>query len=509
MGMVFLTFALNPGHQSIAKEVKIGYDPDRPGELPSDLLSLAPDRFVLINHYKQRFYFIDDTGRSVEPVSIAIPEDFSISSELPHQVITYPDRVDVLDSLHSRKISFPRSSSRGGQLPTTVTAIDMSDDERKMSLEFIRNTGASATSRFKDSGHRLINLRVRALGPGYLMSVVPIGQDGNGIWYSLAREVHIVDGKISVRMTAGRHQQGRRTLIVDLPVKCFDRFPVGSYVTPTPDGKIAYIFDTRSGNKNKLDVVIKELGETPKTRLPVDFDCRQASPNTEVADFGTNVDDDFVELRDMPTELSVNDRIILNRRPSIQKMKSIIGHYLKTKFMVTEDNYGGQSTCSLSDPWARPYSIKRELINKEETMPMPYAWGRSDSPTEFVKSISRANPSRIGNVCSKAKSSLSNTAGVDCSGLVSNIWGFPHKRDSETIQKRFTTPIQGFNEISFGDIYNLPKKHVRMHMDSIDNKEVGGLIGTIESTTACGGVCQRALYIENFEGYYMLRQKGR
>jgi hypothetical protein len=151
------------------------------------------------------------------------------------------------------------------------------------------------------------------------------------------------------------------------------------------------------------------------------------------------------------------------------------------------------------------------MIGHDLFIPMPYGWGNKDSPIQFVDRITNsANASWVGNICTNKGGGLgTRTAGVDCSGLVSNVWGIEPSSTFELQRTAISESISDINKMRFGDIYNAPGDHVRMHLGWIRDPREGDLIRVVESTTACDGVCVRNLQVDHFNGFWLRRQKGR
>jgi hypothetical protein len=137
---------------------------------------------------------------------------------------------------------------------------------------------------------------------------------------------------------------------------------------------------------------------------------------------------------------------------------------------------------------------------------MPYGWGNKDTPEEFVRRVSGDSPALLGNICTKGEGLGNRTAGIDCSGFVSHVWSI--EPTSTVGLQDVTKPINGLNKMRFGDVYNKPGDHVRIHLWTVNDKVVGGLVQIAEATTACEGVCIRNLQIDQFDGFLLRRRNG-
>jgi hypothetical protein len=500
----YVLYVHSAASQSTLERLAInGYDPDRSGQPASDLISLAPDRFAVVDQVRHRFDFVDDSGRP-SGNSIEMPPAFKLS-----RVVNYVKTVELVDVEDNKKIVWPRTIALGSSSPNAAIVQDIPlSDPSKLEATFVRHTPARVSSKITDAAGTAINLMVRALGPGYMMSVVNLGQDAEGRQYTLAREVHMEGGKISVRETAGRHgPEGRRTDVADIPVSCFAKVPTGAYVTPTPDGKIAYLLTLEYHQKRKLNLVLSEMHSEPPGRGSVQFDCSDHSLSAQSID-RVNVDDDFADTKDTPRVASKGARPA-GPSPTLKAMWTLITQYAAVKFRVDSANFGAPSDENCAGPEAgftRPRSINASMMGQVVTLPMPYGWGNNDSPEEFVRRVNSESPPLIGNICTKGDGLRDRTAGTDCSGFVSHVWSV-EPTTTAGLQSD-SGQIDGLDQMRFGDIYNKPNDHARIHLQSISNKVVGGMIQTAESTTACEGICIRNLQIDQFDGFFLRRRLG-
>ena len=485
------------------------YDPDRPGQSASDLVSLAPDRFIIADHVLHRFYVIDASGRELS--NFAMPPGFRVK-----RVATFPDRVELLDLERSKKIVWSRSNSSGATPPSSAPEQDLSGkDPARLAAAFVRNTAARVTSIVPDASGKESKLSARSVGVGYMMSITYIGQDAAGIRYSLAREVDVKDGQLFVRLSAASHDStGKRMNMVEIALACMAKVPAGSYVTPTPDGRIAYLLTTKRGGKRQLNLVVSDLRPAPATRRDAVIDCRDEYLRPHPIE-RKEVTDDFTADGDIADHDSADTPAAQLRLPSKSEMRRTISSYLNIRIPVTNANYGPPNDVCPADGktpgFTRPRTIHASMIGRDATIPMPYGWGNKDTPKQFLDRIIAAeNASWIGNICTNRGGGLGRrTAGVDCSGLVSNVWGIAPRSTSELQEAAVSRPVADISRMRFGDIYNAPGDHVRLHLRLVTDAHEGDIIRTVESTTACEGVCIHNLHIDHFNGFWLRRQSGR
>ncbi|MBE0476383.1 MAG: hypothetical protein IBX62_04705 [Coriobacteriia bacterium] len=86
---------------------------------------------------------------------------------------------------------------------------------------------------------------------------------------------------------------------------------------------------------------------------------------------------------------------------------------------------------------------------------VPYCWGGFDLPTTFNRAMKDGKDA--GDVNTSGTSKRSCTAGVDCSGFVSRLWGLGTKQSTTTL-KNFSYPISR-TSMKCADLYLRPGSH--------------------------------------------------
>jgi hypothetical protein len=137
---------------------------------------------------------------------------------------------------------------------------------------------------------------------------------------------------------------------------------------------------------------------------------------------------------------------------------------------------------------------------------VPYDWGGRDSLERFDDKIKRGFiAGNIGGTFWSADSRRV-TAGVDCSGLVSNVWHLDHHAGTSELPD-LTEPVARLDRMRVGDVLLLPDRHVALYREQVDLDGASIGIRVTEAASRCGAVCDSVYEIDHFQGY-MLRRFG-
>jgi hypothetical protein len=124
--------------------------------------------------------------------------------------------------------------------------------------------------------------------------------------------------------------------------------------------------------------------------------------------------------------------------------------------------------------------------------------------------LSAPRPALAGDVCTCRDDRyngcmVAQSAGVDCSGLVSRAWGLPeHKGTTQLAQMAADLP--DMFHLKPGDILNRPGSHVRLFVRFEPGPEVR--LRTLESAVSCGGVCERVYTPAQLASYRPMRLRN-
>jgi hypothetical protein len=153
-----------------------------------------------------------------------------------------------------------------------------------------------------------------------------------------------------------------------------------------------------------------------------------------------------------------------------------------------------------------PPSEQERLRTPVAMRGVPYDWGGSDSLERFEDKIKRGFIA--GNIGGTfwAAGSRRVTAGVDCSGLVSNVWHLDHHAGTSELAD-LTEPVARLDRMRVGDVLLLPDHHVALYREQVDLDGASIGIRVTEAASRCGAVCDSIYEIDHFQDY-MLRRFG-
>jgi hypothetical protein len=187
--------------------------------------------------------------------------------------------------------------------------------------------------------------------------------------------------------------------------------------------------------------------------------------------------------------------------------------YLNINWTMRAENFsrqGIENRCSKQEGkyWQRPGRFTQASIGKTFG-PMPYHWGGADTPATFLLKLSQNH--LAGSVCTCREPkydycTVSEAAGVDCSGFISGCWGIPKHGTSNLNQ--VATPLNGLSKLQAGDALNKAGSHVRLFVRF--KPGAAQVFEVIESATnvRCEGVCRNEYTADQLSGYQPIRFKG-
>jgi hypothetical protein len=158
------------------------------------------------------------------------------------------------------------------------------------------------------------------------------------------------------------------------------------------------------------------------------------------------------------------------------------------------------------------YEKPRHLQAANATVGLPYAWGCTDTPAQFDQNLAAVPKLMIGNIndgpCrTKEPDYQRKVAGIDCSGLVSNVFAIDrfitrglYNDYSEGRKGVRLASVRSVDQITVGDIVNQPNSHVRL-IKAAHSTPSGILLEVVEAASICGGVCHRLLPLAIHDRY--------
>jgi hypothetical protein len=137
---------------------------------------------------------------------------------------------------------------------------------------------------------------------------------------------------------------------------------------------------------------------------------------------------------------------------------------------------------------------------------LPYDWGGSDSIKTFDNKLARGF--LAGNIGATfwGGDHYSVTAGVDCSGLVKNVWELDDHILTADLPKA-TTGLTELNQMRIGDVFLLAGHHVVLFREQVKPDGASLALKVTEASSRCGSVCDSLYEIDFLHGYKLRRRK--
>ncbi|HCX3504811.1 TPA: hypothetical protein OZL71_001263 [Legionella pneumophila] len=180
-----------------------------------------------------------------------------------------------------------------------------------------------------------------------------------------------------------------------------------------------------------------------------------------------------------------NSKTPLNLQPQIWNLLHDVPCQSRTDMFLRAIQYLYNYQCYLSqsienDSSCQGRTIPPYLVGNESQclFSVSYSWGGFDSVDSFREKITRI---KAGNVNTAIAPLPSCTAGVDCSGFISNIWGLKTKWNTSQIFEK-TSPIY-VEWMKTGDVFVKPGNHVILFVGTINDE-----LSTLESVVRPGKV---------------------
>jgi hypothetical protein len=370
-------------------------------------------------------------------------------------------------------------------------------------------------------------LRIPAIGPYYVASARELERFGDGRRYVLWKEFYMSEPppgeaderRVKVNVYVGRFERdGTLSGIAALPIAVMSR--VGfDYASILPDGTIALlasivtdgkpgpfkIYDLAFQTPSPYLVALQKAAGAPRhwatAPAPADiFPVTEAKPvaiATAWAGRGSGAD----TTDDKP--------------PARSQMRREMDAYRDHRWTLGEANRrnpcsalvvpGLEFECRNNQRFVVPAEQLR-LRTPVAMRGVPYDWGGNDSLERFDDKIKRGFVA--GNIGGTFWSAGSRrvTAGVDCSGLVSNVWHLDHHAGTYELPE-LTQPVDQLHHMHIGDLLLLPDHHVALYREQVDLDGASIGIRVTEAGSRCGAVCDSVYEIDHFEDYMLRRFK--
>ncbi|WP_171168109.1 hypothetical protein [Ruegeria sp. HKCCA0370] len=145
---------------------------------------------------------------------------------------------------------------------------------------------------------------------------------------------------------------------------------------------------------------------------------------------------------------------------------------------------------------------------------VPYAWGKYDSISGYREKV--ASGSLAGDICTNFRYGelngggtcsgncvIKESAGVDCSGFVTRVWGIGSQKYGTSTLSQISSKLESKSELRPGDILLKAGSHVYIFLAVGKDKPIRFQV--IDASVSKGGVAQRVLRETNLAGYLPYR----
>jgi hypothetical protein len=372
-------------------------------------------------------------------------------------------------------------------------------------------------------------LPIRAIGPYYVASARELERFSDGRRYVLWKEFYMSEPppgepderRIKVNVYVGRFERdGTLSGIAALPIAVMSR--VGfDYATILPDGTIALLASIVTDGKPGPFKIYQLAFARPSPYLAA---LQKAVGRARHWAYAPLPADIFPTAEPKPGVVAAIGAVRASRAdtteekhpaPPRAEMRRQMDAYRDHRWTLAEANRrnpcsaiimpGVEVDCRNQQRFVVP--SEQERLRTPVTMRgVPYDWGGSDSLERFDDKIKRGFIA--GNIGGTFWSTGYRrvTAGVDCSGLVSNVWHLDYHVGTTELPE-LSEPVAQLNRMRIGDVLLLPDHHVALYREQVDLDGASIGIRVTEAASRCGAVCDSVYEIDHFEDYMLRRFK--
>jgi hypothetical protein len=437
----------------------------------------------------------------------------------PWRLVRQPDKVIIISEDEKSRIEVPRDETKW---PQQFVANDHDKADPRFRMPRVQRTRSGLTL-VAGGGQRALS--VKAIGPNYLASVRELERVGNGRRYVLWKEQYFADEddprakKIQVDVYVGAYDKnGKLAGLARIDRASMNRIGF-DYVTILPDGTFALLASIKSGNfkiyGGKFEQpsrLIARLQQQKGRQNYWAFSPQPAALSEVIARSDTNI----VESGDNTAQpVSATPVPTAKAPPTRADYVAAMDAYRDETWTLIDKNR--RSPCegvivdgiSMSCPqksrfvWP-PREVKQPYPNPMKGL--PYDWGGADSIPEFKTRLERGYAA--GNIGGTfwADGAERVTAGVDCSGFVSNVWKLATHIPTSKLDG-FTTPVAELDKMRVGDALLLKGVHVVLYREQVMPDGASLYLRVTEATSRCGAVCDSVYEIDYFQDYTLRRRK--
>jgi hypothetical protein len=467
----------------------------------------------------------------------------------PWRLVRQPDKVIIISEGEKSRIEVPRDENTW---PQQFVATDNDKADPRFRMPRVKRMRSGLTLL---ADGKLRALSVKAIGPNYLASLRELDRVGNGRRYLLWKEQYFADDendpsvkKIQVDVYVGEFDKnGKLSGLARIDRASMNRIGF-DYVTILPNRTFAllasmkakegeenpdYRFKIYSGKFERPSKLIASLqqphyvqhygnvraGHYRKSR-PNYLRARYAFPpppsslsesiapgDTKVIDTGG--DDVKQPVSDAPVFMA-------KAPPPRADYAAAMDAYRDETWTLIDKNLrnpcdgviveGIHVSCPRKSRFVSPFREFRQPY-PNPMKGLPYDWGGADSIAEFKTRLERGYAAgNIGGTFWTPQEAPHATTGIDCSGLVSNVWKLGRHIPTSKLND-FTIPVAELNKMRVGDALLLAGVHVVLYREQVMPDGASLYLRVTEATSRCGAVCDSIYEIDYFQDYTLRRRK--
>jgi hypothetical protein len=514
--VVFALLALGQSPASGFTEIEIRKDRDGAG--PSHIFHLHENVVAVVDPLDGAISAYGDAQ------STALNTAFMPAGFRPGRLVRQPASVVIISEDGQWRIDVGRDESKWPP-EFAATAHDGKDAAYRIP-PVVRTRSGLTLKAFRGEGA----LAIRAIGPYYLASARELDRIGDGRRYLLWKEYYLSEPppdqpderRIKVNVYVGRFEKDRRLSgIAPLPLAAMSRIGF-DYATIMPDGTIALLASLISFDTPGPFKVYRLAFQAPSAYL---VRLQAAAGRARHWTFPPPLSDMFPLIE--PADAAILD-VGDEERPTAHgataggdamltrsNVRKAMDAYRDHPWTLTDGNL--RNPCETAIVPGVPIACRRPdrfvLPPEEARRPrpaamtgVPYDWGGTDSLDRFDQKIKQGYIA--GNIGGTFWSSDARrvTAGVDCSGLVANVWRLSrHVGTSELPQ--VTERVAALDRMRIGDALLLPEHHIALYREQMKPDGASLAIRVTEASSRCGSVCDSVYEIDHFHGYALRRSK--
>jgi hypothetical protein len=473
------------------------------GAGPSHIFGLRDGRVAVIDPLTFKIFAYDLSTGSVAAASTLPPR------WRPWRLLRRTDAVVIVDEDQKSTVTVPR---RAEEWPSAFVEKKLALGDPKLRIRSVQRVHAGLKFSALPNSPALTVIPV---GPYYLASVRELDDVGDGNRYVLWKEAFFSGNgpekkTIEVHVYVGRFDnRGVLTGLVRLPLDQMQRIGF-DYATIMSKGDVALLASLNGGPfkiytlafQSPPPLLLKaysSLGK--KRRWPQDPRPATAVSTTTLE--GTEI----ISPRHSDPESISSDLVEIIKAPGIAKMVVVMNNYRDESWTADDRNFRNPCNNEVKG-CAKDRFV---LPPRESVRPVPqhfvgvaYDWGGADSVADYRRKL--AIGMTAGNIGGTfwAAGSPRVTAGVDCSGFVSNVWGLGRHVSTSDIG-RITYPVNELKDMRIGDAMLLPNHHVALFRRQVLLDGASLSIHVTEATSRCGFVCDSIYDIDQFNNYKLIR----